>query len=89
MPDVDFFRPKDLPLRGFKQVEPRPKGSHFVRMARGPVFPTLRRWIPDNLSDRIYGWLWPRFREVIAAAIFALAGACFAWWAMSSRPWGQ
>lgn len=52
-------------------------------MARGPVFPTLRRWIPDTFSERLTGWLWPVFREVIAAAIFALAGFLFAWWALS------
>lgn len=55
MPDLDFFRPKELPVRGFPQRQHR----HIPRQTvSGPVFPRLRRWIPDRAVERLDAWLW-------------------------------
>jgi hypothetical protein len=58
----------------------RRHGGHFSRLVSGPVHPTLRRWIPDTLAERLDNWIVARGLDVwINGAIFFCAGALAMW----------
>lgn len=79
-------RSEKYPQPVLRGTQPKRRhGGHYSRHVSGPVTPTLRRWIPDDLRDRMTGWLWPRMREVCALLFWILVGALLA--VAFVRPW--